>query len=524
MSKHVFGLALLGLLAVEAGAQTPTAPTQARVDFYRGNVGHTGVYPEKLTTPLSLLWRHTTSSARNNPASPVYANSTAYFTSGGFLYAINATDGTLRWQYPQAGKGSSYFATTPALSGGSLYLTDDNGQAYKLDAATGQQTWIRKLDGAIRSAPIISGGVVYFGSGNGHCYALSAETGQVFWDVAADGPVTTSPTVTGGLVVFASSDDNVYSLNARTGRKAWAAPFDADPSIVPPVFDGATLYVTAGDTIYRLDPRNAARRGPIKLPTNVLLPPTVSSDSLYVVSQSNVLYALTSSGRERWRVTLDGAATAPPLLADNLLVVSTQPGVLSGYDVSTGKMTWRYSMQASATDSQPKFPSATINASPIVADGTLYVVTDDGSLSAFRADAPDNIKPQLTQLVPEAGAVVRSANLTYGALIVDDGTGINPASVSLLVDGQADAQAQYHAGQDAVYNTPVTPLPEGQHQITVKAADWRGNVVSQTWSFTVQDQQNRGRGRGSNPNNPNYPGAGGRSPNAPPPPPPIGQF
>ena len=524
MTNHLYSLALLGVLAAGAGAQTPTAPTpgQAHVDFYRGNIGHTGVSTESLTTPLSLLWRHTTTSARNNPASPVYASGTAYFTSGGFLYAINAADGTTRWQYPQ-GKAASYFATTPALAGGALFLTDDNGQAYRLDAATGQQTWVRKLDGAIRSAPIVSGGVVYFGSGNSHCYALNADTGQVIWDVAADGPVSASPTVTGGLVVFASSDDNVYSLNARTGRKAWAAPFDADPSTAAPIFDGTTLYVTSGDTIYRLDPSNAGRRGPIKLPTNVLLPPTISGDSLYVITQSNALYALTSGGRERWRVILDAAATAPPLLAGGLLIVTTQTGVLSGYDAATGKLTWRYSVQASATDSQPKYPTASINAAPIVADGTLYVVSDDGSLSAFRADAPDDIKPQLTQLVPEAGAVVRSANLTYGALLVDDGTGINPSSVSVSVDGQADARALYHAGQNAVYNTPTTPLKEGVHQITVKAADWRGNALAQTWSFTVQDRA-REPSPGFNPNNPNYPGAGGRSPNAPPPPPPISPF
>ena len=129
-------------------------------------------------------------------------------------------------------------------------------------------------------------------------------------------------------------------------------PFEADPSIVPPVFDGTYLYVTAGDTIYRLDPSNAARRGPIKLPTNVLLPPTVSSDSVYVITQSNVLYALSSAGRERWKVKLDAAATAPPLLAGGLLIVPTQPGVLSGYDAGSGKVQWRY-VDAGQRDRQP---------------------------------------------------------------------------------------------------------------------------------------------------------------------------
>ncbi len=261
MSKHCLTLALLMVGAVPgAWAQTPpTASTpQAQVDFYRSNIGHTGVAAEKLTPPLSLLWRHTTGAAKTNPASPVYANGIVYFASGGSLYAVNAADGTTRWQYPQSGPAQTFFGATPALSGGFLYAADDNGQAYKLDAATGGEVWRKKLEGAIRSAPIVSGGVVYFGSGNNHCYALSAENGQIVWDEPTDGAVTTSPTITGGLAVFASSDNNVYSLSTRNGHKAWSVAFDADPSIVPVVFDGTSLYVTAGDTIHRL--RSQQRR------------------------------------------------------------------------------------------------------------------------------------------------------------------------------------------------------------------------------------------------------------------------
>lgn len=517
-------------------AATPASPvTAAHVDYYRGNIGHTGVADEKLSAPLSVLWRHTTAYAKNNPASPVYGASTVYFPSGGAFYALNSADGTMRWQYPADGKARTFFATTPALSGGFLYVTDDNGQAYKLDAATGKPVWTAKLEGAIRSAPIVSNGVVYFGSGNSHGYALSADTGQVVWDTAMGGPITTSPTITGGLVVFTSSDGNVYSLNARTGKKGWAVPFAADPSLVPPVYDGTTLYVAAGNTLYGLDPNNGGRRSTIKLPTDVLIPPTVTANAVYVITQSNALYALTLAGRERWRVTLDAAETAPPLLAGNLLLVATQPGVLSGYDAGSGKLIWRYVVQASATDSQPKYPSTTVYAAPIVAAGTLYVVSDDGSLTAFRSDAPGNIGPQFTELVPEAGATVRADGLTYGAFVVAEGSGINPASVSLTVDDEADVKAVYHAGQNAVYDTPATPLKEGEHNITLRAADWRGNVTSQTWSFTVSGQGGRG-GFGGFGGGPNFPGNGGfggaggfgggggaapdgRDPGAPPPPP-----
>jgi len=526
---------------VTAPAAAPAAPVNtAHVDFYRGNIGHTGVADEKLSAPFSVLWRHTTAYAKNNPASPVYAASTVYFPSGGALYALNASDGTTRWQYPADGKATTYFATTPALSAGFLYVTDDNGQAYKLDAATGKAVWTAKLEGAIRSAPIISNGVVYFGSGNSHCYALSADTGKVLWDTETGGAIITSPTITGGLVVFSSSDNNVYSLNARTGKKGWAAPFTGDPSLVSSVYDGTTLYVTAGDTVYGLDPNNGGRRSVIKLPTSVLIPPTVSGDSVYVITQSNALYALTLAGRARWHITLDAAETAPPLLAGNLLLVATQPGVLSGYDTAAGKLLWRYAVQASATDSQPKYPSTTVYAAPIVAAGTLFVVSDDGSLTAFRTDAPGNIAPQFTQLFPESGATVRADGLTYGALVVDEGSGINPATVSLKVDDEADAKAAYHAGQNAVYNTPATPLKEGEHKITLKAGDWRGNVTTQTWSFNVSDQGGRGGPGGNNgspgfggfPGGGGYPGGGGGAPYNPgggrdpgvPPPPPIVPF
>ena len=518
-------IALL-LAAPLSAALAQTVPAPAPVEFYRSNIGHTGVSTENLAAPLSLLWRHTTSQAKNNPASAVYGDSTAYFVSGGFVYAIKSSDGTVKWQYPSGAKSSTFFATTPALSGGALYLTDDNGGVYKLDTTTGREIWNVKLDGALRSAPVVSGGVVYFGSGNSHFYALSAETGGIVWDEKTDGAITTSPTITGGLVVFASGDNNVYSLSARTGRKAWSLSFDADPSTLPLVFDGSTLYVTAGDTIYGLDPSNRTQRSKLTLPTNLLQPPTVSRDSIYAITQTNVLYALTLAGRSRWHISLNGAATAPPLLAGNLLVIGTQGGVMSGYEAGSGKLLWQYVMQATATDSQPKYASANVYAAPILAGGTLYVVSDDGSLSAFRADGSDNIGPQLTQRVPDSGASVPSQNLTYGSYLVDAGTGIDPATVILSLDGQVTAKAVYLPGQNAIYATPATPLKEGRHEITVKAADWRGNSTLQSWSFTVDDHSNGPSdqpGR-SNPNTYRYQGGGGRNPNAPPPPPPITSF
>jgi outer membrane protein assembly factor BamB len=520
LAALLMGTAFLTVPSSYADTPATAAPTpSAQVDFYRGDLGHTGVSAEKLAAPLSLIWRHTTLAAPNNPASAVYAGGTVYFVSGGGVYALHASDGTTQWQYPADGKPVAVFAATPALDGGFLYVTDDSGQAYKLDAATGKEVWKVKLDGTLRSAPVVTGGMVYFGSSNGHCYALSAATGQTVWDETTNGPILTSPVVTGGLVVFSSSDSSVYSLNARTGHKAWSVPYDADPSLVPLVYDGRLLYVTAGDTIYCLDPESGRQRTTIKLPTNVLISPTAASDATYIITQSNTLYSLGAGGRQRWKTTVAGAPTAAPLLAGDLLVVTTQPGIVSGYDAGGGGLLWQYAMQSTATDSQPKLDVTNVFAAPIVADGTLYVVSDDGSLSAFRHDAPDDVAPEIAELAPASGTTVPTDGLTYGALIVDQGSGINPTTVSLEFDGKADPLALYHGDSGAIYRTLTTPLTEGDHQITVKASDWHGNVISQNWHFTVRDgATNRGGGR-FNPFGGGYRGRGGRNPYAPPPPP-----
>ncbi len=504
-----------------ASAQTPSsAKTAAVVGAYRSNPGHTGVAAEPLTAPLSLLWRHTTQSAKTNPASPVAAEGRVFFASGGGLYAVRAADGARLWQYPADGKSLGLFSATPALDGGALYAADDNGQVTKLEAATGKMLWRAKLDGALRSSPAVADGVVFLGSSNSRCYALSAETGQTLWSAATGGAVLTAPVVTGGLVVFASADNSVYSLGTRTGRKAWAVPFDADPSLVPPVYDGRVLFVTAGDTVYSLDPASGRQRSTLKLPTNVLIPPTVAPNSIYIITQASVLYALSAAGRSQWKAALESAPTAPPLLAGGVLLVTTQTGMLSAYDSAAGRLVWRYVMPATATDSQPKAAAAGVFSAPIAADGTLYLVGDDGTLSAFRADAPDSAPPDVVQLAPASGATVPTDNVTFGALLTDIGSGINPATVSLALDDAVDPLALFHADAGAIYRTSPTPLTEGDHQLTVKAADWRGNAVSKTWHFTVRNSAVN-RGNRFNPFDRNYPGGGGRNPNAPPPPPPF---
>ena len=93
MPALLLGAMTFGPFAAYADTPGGTKPATV-VGFYRGNIGHTGVASEALTAPLSLLWRHTTQTSKNNPASAVYSGSIIYFVSASSVYALSAADGS----------------------------------------------------------------------------------------------------------------------------------------------------------------------------------------------------------------------------------------------------------------------------------------------------------------------------------------------------------------------------------------------------------------------------------------------
>jgi serine/threonine-protein kinase len=66
---------------------------------------------------------------------------------------------------------------------------------YTLDAATGNLKWKYTTGGQVFSSPAISGGVVYVGSGDNNLYALDAATGNLKWKYTTGGGIESSPTV-----------------------------------------------------------------------------------------------------------------------------------------------------------------------------------------------------------------------------------------------------------------------------------------------------------------------------------------
>lgn len=97
----------------------------------------------------------------------------------------------------------------------------------------------------------------------------------------------------------------------------------------------------------------------------------------------------------------------------------------------------------------------------------------------------DATPPQITIQSPNEGSVITNTMPIISALVVDTGTGINPSTVQMQLDGQP-VTAQFVTSTGGLFYLPSAPLTDGSHLVSVSAADVLGNSTTSSMSFTVE--------------------------------------
>ncbi len=321
------------------------------------------------------------------------------------------------WKTPIPGRGWS----SPVLRDGAIYLTTavsdvpgdpralDGSQSLRVlrvDASTGKVTWnvevfrhgqtrIQRKNSHASPTPITDGKRVWvhFGANGTACLDVD---GKVIWrneSIDYD-PVHGSggsPALVGSLLIFScdgARDPFVVALDARTGKERWRTP--RPPSSERKQFafstplaiqvDGATQVVLPGaNHAASYVPENGKEIWRVRYPGgySVVPRPVFDADSgLVFVSTSYDtprLLAIRPDGRGdvtdthvAW--TLRSAVSHNPsfLLAGRELYVVSDGGVVSCLDAATGRRHWRQRL------------SGSFSASPVLADGRIYLLAEDG--------------------------------------------------------------------------------------------------------------------------------------------------
>lgn len=370
-----------------------------------------GGYPthamDHLTLPddLQLAWRADIGTARSGNtrliAPPVIGDGRVFSVDArGEIRAFDAQSGDELWRYRPDGieEESTVLGGGLAFAEGWLFVALSSGDVLGLNSATGNEVWRQSLQLPLRSAPAVAGALVLILTADNQLYALNGTDGQPVWrhagfpEAAAQlgGP---NPATDERIALVPYSSGEVFALSVADGRPLWQ-----DSLVRPrrtlamgaisdinghPVIDRDRAYVAGlGGEMAAFDLLRGNRLWQQELTTAHT--PWIAGDYLYALTTRNEVVALLrQGGRVRWVTPLqrfrdpDNADSTPvswagPVLGGDRLLLVSSLGEAISLSPYTGEVLGRIDLPDGST------------VPPVIANGTLYVLTVDGDLLAYR--------------------------------------------------------------------------------------------------------------------------------------------
>ena len=331
------------------------------------------------------------------------------------------TERNIAWKLPLP----AWSGSTPIVWGGRIFLNvavDDDIELWCLDRDTGRPLWTRRLSDGNRRlrkqnmsspSPVTDGERVWVMTGTGILSAFDVE-GRQLWrrDVPASyGPFglnwgyASSPLLHDGALYLQvlhgmRTDDPSYVLriDPLTGRTVWrverpsqAVRESPDAYTTPALleYDGATeVVITGGDAVTGHDPETGRElwRADGLNPTRqrdyrIVASPLVRDGVIYAPTRVRPLLALRPGGRGDvldthvvWS-TDNGPDVPTPVTDGEYFYIVNDRGIVFVLDAKTGAPVY----------GPQRIRRGTYSASPVLADGRIYVTNEAGMTTVLRA-------------------------------------------------------------------------------------------------------------------------------------------
>lgn len=394
-----------------------------------GNVQHV-VQHTGATGPLDRVWSVDIGEGSGRKgrivAPPVIANGTIFTVDSRYLVsAFNEASGDKIWSFKveavqrestRVGKTSFMDRIRDPLTfadgdgsdkegvGGGIAFANDTvfvssglGKMVALNAQTGALIWARQTRVPLNSVPTVDNGRVFVISDDNELFALNANTGEVLWSYqgiieTASMLTSPAPAVVDDVVIAPFSSGELIALRVQNGGVLWQDSLSStarltplaslnDISGGPAVADGYVIATAQSGVMTAFDLRTGQRVW--TQPAGSLSIPLIAGDVVFTTTTTGQVAAMSKlDGTVLWIQQLENFQNAKkrkkrtvwigPLLAGNRLVAASSQGDVTVLDPRSGSILKEMSVKA------PVFVS------PVIANETVYVLTDEAKLVAFK--------------------------------------------------------------------------------------------------------------------------------------------
>jgi outer membrane protein assembly factor BamB len=287
-------------------------------------------------------------------------------------------------------------------------------QVIALDRASGKVVWTRTLHRGIprvkrhvkashaSATPATDGRIIVAMLGSEGLFALDRD-GKPLWrrdfgalavGLAEEpeyewGPAS-SPVIHGNTVIVQNDrykDSFLVALDLQTGEELWRAAREERPSWSTPlvhVHEGqATVVVVSPFFIRGHDIRTgrelwriADPDGQVKVSSPIAAGAFAIATGGWPSAAKPIVAVRARDGAVVWKHERGSPYTTTPLVYQGLLYIVTDNGILSAYDVATGSRVYQTRLSSRA---------GSFSSSPIAAAGRIYFASEDGLVIVVRA-------------------------------------------------------------------------------------------------------------------------------------------
>jgi outer membrane protein assembly factor BamB len=369
-----------------------------------GNPAHVMYHLQAGSDAFTPAWSADIGSAADSAnrllAQPVIAEGIIYtLDAESLVRAFDAGTGAILWQadFTPDDEDDDLFGGGLGVAEGRLFVTTPYATLYALDAKTGAFIWEATAPAPMRAAPAISDGRVFVTTIDNQLVAFASDDGRRLWSNAGVEEAAgllggSTPSVLGNVVVAAYTSGELLAFDVVNGNSLWTDSLAgktrtssvgalSDIRGLPVIDRDRVIAIGNGGVMAVLDLRRGDRLWDKALGGTQM--PWAAGDFIYVLTSSSEVVCLTrDDGRIKWLTPLPPFEdmesredpiywSGPVLVGDRLLVTGS-----SGYALSLSPYT-------GAVIGKQELPGRS-HLPPVVANETVYVLSDDADLIALR--------------------------------------------------------------------------------------------------------------------------------------------
>jgi outer membrane protein assembly factor BamB len=327
-------------------------------------------------------------------ADPLLADNRLFvLDAGGVLFCLEASTGRLLWKGSVTPEGFEGNVNAGMVyEAGVLYIATTFSELVACEGATGRLLWRRPLEAFASGGMTLSEGRLFVLLANNTVEVLDAKTGTLLWthkglieDAKMVGNAACA--VQQGIVIAPYSSGELFALHAETGDVLWEENLvkisSSDLSKLlphiranPVIFKDVVYAIGYSGLAAAIDLRTGTRRWEYEIGSTET--PCVTKDSLIIVSSEGVCVCLDLEGHAQWSTSLpvkeerSPTLWRGPIMVNGCLLVSHADGDLVFLSPKDGRILRTVSLED---------PIAT---RPLIAQGMLFVVTQNGCVQAYR--------------------------------------------------------------------------------------------------------------------------------------------